>query len=544
MENLLFDWKDLKVEGTTITPDLITMRLAPTNQKAACPLCQQTSTKVHSHYQRALDDLPCCGRALRLQVVVRRFFCLNEECSRRLFAERVSEVTAPFARKTNRLNRTLQTVGLALGGEAGARTAENLGIQVSPDTLIRRVRSLSEPAKRKVCVLGVDDFALRRGHRYGTILVDEEAREPIELLPDRESESLKEWLKKHPEVEIITRDRSGAYAKGAQEGAPQAIQIADRFHLLQNLQEAVERVLTRNHITLREAAKSLSDHPEAELKPAEPAITGVSEAIAAPIKTKAAGRSRARRARREGRYNEVKDLKREGLSVREIARRLGIHRETIRKYLNAESFPEQASRGLRGSKVDHYAEFLQKRLEEGGRNASSLYREIRAEGYKGSEATLRRWLRSRRSPITNGGRVEKQSPEFRTPSPRRASWWLLKRADELEKEENDYVRELTGRSPEIETTQTLAKEFQRLVRERAENSFDAWRESVGKNQIPEMQGFAESLMTDEVAVREGLKSEWSNGQVEGQINRLKMLKRQMYGRANFDLLRLRVLYAP
>jgi transposase len=173
-----------------------------------------------------------------------------------------------------------------------------------------------------------------------------------------------------------------------------------------------------------------------------------------------------------------------------------------------------------------------------------LYREIRAEGYKGSEATLRRWLRSRRPLITNDGRVVKQSPEFRTPSPRKASWWLLKRADELEKEENDYVRELTGRSPEIEATRTLSKEFQRLVRERAEHSFDMWRESIGKNQIPEMQSFAESLMNDEAAVRQALKSEWSNGQVEGQINRLKMLKRQMYGRANLDLLRLRVLYAP
>jgi transposase len=324
-------------------------------------------------------------------------------------------------------------------------------------------------------------------------------------------------------VKIITRDRAGAYAKGAREGAPQAIQVADRFHLPQNLQEVVERVLTRKHTALREAASNLIAGPEAEQKSTEATITNGSEAIVTPIKTKAAQRSQERRARREARYNEVKDLKWEGLAIREIARRLGIHREAIRKYLNAESFPEQASRSLRGSNVDRYEGYLQKRLEEGCRNAALLFWEIRAEGYGGSEATLRHWLRKCRPPITERSRVLNQSPEFRTPPPRRVSWRLLKRAGELEKEENDYVRELTGKQPEIQTVQTLAKEFQRIVRERAECSFDAWRESVGENQIPEMQNFAESLMTDEAALRQALRSEWSNGQVEGQINRLKML---------------------
>ena len=544
MENLLFDWEDIRVDRVTVSSNQIMLHLASTSQEAGCPVCRQLSAKIHSRYRRTLDDLPCCGKSVRIEIQIRRFYCLNQGCHRRLFAERRPEVAIPLARKTNRLNRTLDTIGLALGGEAGARTAGEMSILVSPDTLIRRLRALPGSVESKVHVLGVDDFALRRGQRYGTILVDEELRQPIDLLPDRESETLKRWMEKHTEIEIITRDRSGAYAKAAREGAPQAVQVADRFHLIQNAQEVVERILMRNHSALRKTASGLGPRPESEQTPEAGLAQSDEPQIGEPVGTKTARQRQERRRYRESRYQTVKDLRQSGMSIRQIAGQLGLHRRTIRKYLRSESFPEPAARGLRGSRVDRYAEYLERRMEEGGQNGAALYREIRELGYRGSEVTVRHWLRQRYPKIKHRRGGMTRSSKFRPPSPRRASWWLLKPSEELEKREVEFIEALTGEWSEIRMTQALMLEFQRIVRDRSDNLFETWKENAKNSLVPEIQGFVEGLVADESAVLEALKSKWSNGQSEGQINRLKMLKRQMYGRAKFDLLRLRVLHAP
>ena len=244
-----------------------------------------------------------------------------------------------------------------------------------------------------------------------------------------------------------------------------------------------------------------------------------------------------------GRFRLTVDEFQQGLAVREIARRTKLHRATIRKYLSLDSLPEPAARGWRGSKADRFRPYLQQRWEAGCRNVNQLFTELQAQGYRGSRDTLRRQVRGwRDTPADNAEALTAVS--FPVPSPRQATWWLIKPPEKLAADEASYVQKLLQNRPELAQTQTLAQEFQRLVQQRAESDFEAWCQRVQESGVPELASFAASLKRDEAAVRQALKSEWSNGQTEGQVNRLKMLKRQMYGRANLDLLRLRVLYAP
>ena len=544
MEELVFGWERVRIETIERQAEQLEILLCPTTVSATCPLCEQSSSRIHSGYQRALQDLPCCGQVLRLRVGVRRFFCENAACPRKVFAEQLPELMLPYARRTLRHNAALTTIGLAHGGAAGQRTAQQLGFRVSADTLLRRVRAIPDPPLGAVRILGVDDFALRRGQNYGTILVDQETHQPIDLLPDREAVTLTKWLKKHPEVEVLTRDRARAYAEAAREGAPQAQQVADRFHLGRNLREAVERVLAKQSAELRQAAQEVSPRYQTEKMLRE---EGLLQALPPPAKRcvpKPEALKAERRARRLARYEEVQRLFQDGLSKSAIARRLGMQRETVRFFLRAETFPERVIPTGRPSSVTPYADYLRERWRAGCTSAKKLWQELRARGFKGAPVTVRRYVSGWRKQTAPAFRKLASLPDFQAPSPRQATWWLLGKTAELEPQERDFVAELTRLAPMIQTLQTLAQDFFEMMRKRIEPAFDGWYQRVQQSGIAALKSFAEGLLTDEAAVRAAHSSEWSNGQTEGQINRLKMLKRQMYGRAKFDLLRLRVLYAP
>jgi transposase len=531
--------QDVLIDGERITLIAQTIGL-----RSPCPQCGELAARVHSRYTRTLADLPWQGRAVHIQLTVRRFFCLAAACPRQTFAERLPEVAAVSARTTVRLQAAHLLIGQALGGEAGVRLATPLGMPTSPDTLLRRVRRAPLPQQLAVRVLGVDDWAWKKGQRYGTILCDLERRRPVDLLPERSADSFASWLKAHPGAEIISRDRGDEYIKGANQGAPEAVQVADRFHLLVNLREALMRAVDRHHAHVLEAARAVTVSQEPKPLPSKTPQTEPAEQRLPPDHRTA--RSQQRRARRLERYRRVVELNRQGVSLRGIARRMGMARGTVRHWLGAGSFPERAQHRVT-SRTDRFRDYLRRRWDEGCHNAAQLTREIRAMGFGGTAVMVRRrvapWRRGER---TQGCRPasRQHSPCLRRPSSRRVSWWLLKEPAELEPEEHALVQALGDRCAELKTSAELAREFAGLVRHRQAAEWDNWMTKVqGPGVARELSGFAEGLKQDEAAVKAALSLEWSNGQVEGQINRLKLLKRQMFGRARFNLLRRRFLQA-
>ena len=357
-------------QGQTLHLDAATTRRA-----ARCLLCGRRSKRVHSFYARTIADLPCTGARLTIHVRTRRFVCRVRWCARKIFTERVPALVAPWGRRTARQQEGLQRTGFDLGGAPGARHAAAAGMPVSRRTLLRLVRAAPVPAARPVRVWGVDDWARRKGRTYGTILVNLETQEVIDLLPDRTAETLAAWLRQQPEVEIVSRDRGGAYADGARQGAPQATQGADRFHLLllKNVTDSLEQFLARNHARLRQAAQA-SDPPVATCAEATE-VTETTEGtrpVAAHLPTQKEQEQQERRARRVARYEEVMALRAQGQGMRAIARLTGLNKRTVQRYVEADGVPAHQARARRHTQFERFIPYLQERWEAGCHNAKQL----------------------------------------------------------------------------------------------------------------------------------------------------------------------------
>jgi len=520
----------LSVVQVLSAPDRIIIVTVPTSSQGACPLCGSQSGQVHSHYTRTLADLPWQGRVVAVQVRARRFRCTTASCPRQIFTERLPEVGPPRARRTTRLSDMQRHIGFALGGEPGSRLATRLAVPISGDTLLRMIRSsavMFSPPR----VIGVDDWAWLRGRRYGTIICDLEQHCVIDLLPDRSADTLASWLRQHGDrVAIVSRDRSGAYAEGIRAGAPGATQVADRWHLLVNCSDALRQLLDRHHRQLREAAHIC-------------AVGGRVPAQAPPdgsAPTQAERRKIDRQERRQTRYGAVAELHRQGVPIRRIASRLAMGRNAVRRWLRAgEAAPYRRAPGR--SVLDQHLGHMERRWSEGCRNAAVRWRGLREErGVEGGYDVVRRWAIRRRGLDAVCAEPARGLPSWRVPSSRRAARLLTTEEASLSRADQRFTRTLTALLPDIRLAAELANAFARLVRERDADALDPW---LGRAQTMGLRGFAEGLSRDIDAVRAALTHSWSNGPTEGHVNRLKLLKRQMYGRAKFDLLRSRVLHA-
>jgi len=338
------------------------------------------STRVHSRYRRHLADLPAAGRPVEVWLTVRRFFCDHVDCSACTFVEQVPGLTERHARRSPGLQAALEAICLALAGRAGSRLATRLGMGVSRSTLLRMIRALPDPPVGHVTVLGVDEFALRRGHQYGTVLIDlADGHRPVDVLLGREAADFADWLRLHPGVQVICRDRAGGYADGARDGAPDAVQVADRWHLWDNLCRHVERLVAAHHACLPEPTVPATDEPAGD-DPPDPAAL-----LQWPDTTRVANTRQ--------RYQQLHDLREQGLSMRMIARRLDLNFKTVRRYVRVASVDVLLAGGIQVSVLDPFKPYLNDRLADGERNATRLLAEITGQGYTGGYNTLARYLR-------------------------------------------------------------------------------------------------------------------------------------------------------
>jgi transposase len=526
---------DYTVERISIdTQQVMQISIRPGKAEGKCPCCGQDSQRVHSYYERCVQDMPCSGRSVELRVKVRRFFCGNTGCARRIFTERLPDLVAPHARRTERLGQVMQRIGLLVGGSAAVQIVRCWPIRTSRWTILRTVRAVKALPSQTPRVLGVDDWAMRRGHRYGTILVNLEAAQVIDLLPDREADTLAGWLQTHPGVEIISRDRAGAYAEGARRGAPQAIQVADRWHLFKNLGEALTTLLGRHRRALKQIHTT-----------ADPVTLPENEARSEmPLRSATA-------QRRYERFEQVRHMRETGLTISAIAGLTHLDRKTIRGYLNTDRFPDwlPTTRQSRVSKLAPYHDYLRTGSADGHRTVRQLWRDIQVQGYTGGLSAVATFLAHLDHPVSPPIARTLASPKPLTPrsakmTPRRATWLLLSRPDELTQEQRQQAQQITQLHPEITQMTALAQAFVHIFRERIVDAFDSWLQHSLHSAIRELRSFARGIQRDYAAVNAALTLPWSNGMVEGQVNRLKFVKRQMFGRAHFDLLRLRILARP
>ncbi|BDB29760.1 ISL3 family transposase (plasmid) [Cupriavidus sp. P-10] len=521
--------------GETITVEACSMVRA-----ARCPGCHRWSHRLHGRYVRRLEERPMLEQRVILAIEVRRFKCTNANCPRRTFSENIHALAGRYQRRTRSQARALRALGHALGGEAAARLADALGLRTSADTVLRELRRASgRKRKPRPRVVGIDDWAIARGHQYGTIIVDLERREPIEVFAGRDAIAVAAWMRAHPSIEIVARDRAGAYSEAVDLALPAAKQVSDRWHLLSNLRDNVERLLYRLGPQLRQAAQQVN----------------VSRAT---LGRQGGGLSRfnslrswerlsdQRRATRLALYKQVMALRAQGGTLKGIARELSISDVTVQKFVHAGAFPERAPKARGPTPLDPYRDYIEERILQGCRFPELIWQELKQRGYKGSPATVQSCVARLLFPLGKTPHVQKPVQTMPIPSARRVFGWLVGwrklAVEEPQSADHErFVQALCKIEPVVGEVRSLAREFLGLMHRRSLRHLDRWLKRLSCCDAVEMRRFAQSLRADLPAVRAAFRLPWSNGQTEGHVNRLKLLKRQMYGRANIDLLRLRVL---
>jgi transposase len=491
----------LTINGIEDAGEVIVVRARTGGGAVQCPSCGTLTRQVHAFHERVPADVPVDGRRVLVRVRVRRMRCRAQGCSRQTFREQVPGVLERYQRRTVRLNAQLRSVIQELAGRPAARLLPVMGIVAGKDTAVRALLCIALPERPVPRVLGIDDFALRRSRQYATVLIDAETGARIDVLPGRGAGVVTDWLRSHPGVEIVCRDGSSTYAQAVRDAAPAIVQVADRWHLWHGLAEA--------------AAKEVAAHSACWA-----GATGVQDGPLA--------RTTAER------WHQVHGLLKQGLGLLECSRRLNLSLNTVKRYARA-SEPTRLQRvaRYRPTLVDPYRDHLrQRRAEQPGVPVTQLLAEIRQLGYQGSANLLTRYL--------NQGRAEDKQQHL---SPRRAARLLLTRPANLTDRQGERLHQIADACPEIAAVRSLVAAFAALLTPEQDNParLQAWMDSARGADLPHVHSFVRGLNQDLDAVSVALSRPHHNGRTEGVNTRTKMIKRQMYGRAGFKLLRHRIL---
>ena len=503
----------LKTEQVELTAGGVLVVARSGSIAAACPQCGLPSRQVHSRYRRRLVDLPAHAREVRISLTVRRFRCRTKHCRTEIFAERFPPgVTLPRARRTTRLQGLVRHLGLLLGGRPAQALAKRLLLPVSKDTFLRSVRAGPRCAPDRLRVIGIDDWAWRRGRRYGTVICDLERRRIVDILPDREPATVEAWLEHHPGIEFVARDRDGGYGRAISRALPHAVQVADRWHLLDNVGRAFLAAVRRSMPEIRTVLGSGSVDPG--------------------VLTKAEQLQHEGFMRRCQTNREVRRMADDGVPIKRIVRMTGLSRNLVRQILRGER--EDAFR-LRESNLEPWLPRLTREWEGGCRNGAELWRRLRAEGFRGSLRVVGEWAtRQRRA------EASAYSPPARCPSARRIVRMMTTARDHLSRSDAVTVARIEAAVPDLAVASALVGRFVNMVRNSEHDDLDDWLSEAEGSLIASL---AWGLNADRHAVVAAVREPWSNGQTEGQINKLKAFKRQMYGRAGLDLLRAHLVPA-
>ena len=503
-----FDVESAFCDGATT---VITVR--PTSDTSLCPGCGASSGRIHSRYQRRLTDLPLAGRQVRLVVVARRFRCVTVLCGRRIFTERFDDgALAPWARRTARLDLVVHHLGLALGGRPAASFARRLMLPVSNDTLLRVVRRRGCPPFAAPSVIGIDDWAWRRNQRYGTIICDLERRRPITLLPDREPATAQAWLAGQPQIAVVARDRGGGYALAVAKALPHATQVADRWHLMENASHAFLDAVRKSMRQVRVAVGSATINPD--------------------LLTAAERIQYEGYLRREDTNAAILKQAETGVSIKEIVRLTGHSRGLVRRVLRGQR--SDVFR-VRESSLEHHLPWLDAQWAAGHCNGADLWRCLKAQGFRGSVRVVTEWATRRRRAET----PDAQSLQ-RVPSARTIARLMTNGRDTLSKSETVTIAAIEQGVPLLVEAREIIAAFHTMIRKKAHADLDPWLERACASLVV---SFANGVTKDKAAVSAAITTSWSNGQTEGQITKLKLVKRQMYGRAKLDLLQARLIGA-